>query len=77
MPTLLVLVLILFSFVAGFAYSQWLDTTPGLPAEFNALRYVWSILSRLYPRLYVRTGAEFRLLHYEKLALSKTIYIFY
>ena len=48
MPTLLVLVLILFSFVAGFAYSQWLDTTPGLPAEFNALRDVWSILSDDY-----------------------------
>lgn len=47
-PTLLILALIVLSFVAGFAYSQWLDTTPGLPVEFNALRDVWSVLSNNY-----------------------------
>ena len=48
MPTLLVLVLIVLSFGAGFAYSQLLYTTPELPDEFNALRDIWNILSDDY-----------------------------
>lgn len=48
MPTLLVLVLIVLSFGAGFAYSQLLYTTPELPGEFNALRDIWNILSDDY-----------------------------
>jgi carboxyl-terminal processing protease len=48
MPTLLVLVLIVLSFGAGFAYSQLLYTTPELPDEFNALRDTWNILSNDY-----------------------------
>lgn len=48
MPTLLVLVLIVLSFGAGFAYSQLLYTTPELPDEFNALRDTWNILANDY-----------------------------
>lgn len=48
MSTLLVLVLIVLSFGAGFAYSQLLHTTPELPDEFNALRDIWNILSDDY-----------------------------
>ena len=48
MPTLLVLVLIVLSFGAGFAYSQLLYTPPELPDEFNALRDTWNILSNVY-----------------------------
>ena len=49
LPTLLVVVLIILSFGAGFAYSQLLTgAAPELPAEFNALGETWELLSEDY-----------------------------
>ncbi len=49
LPTLLVVVLIILSFGAGFAYSQLLTgAAPELPAEFNALVEAWELLSEDY-----------------------------
>ncbi|MCK4697431.1 MAG: PDZ domain-containing protein, partial [Dehalococcoidia bacterium] len=49
LPTLLVVVLIILSFGAGFAYSQLLTgAAPELPAEFNALGEAWELLSEDY-----------------------------
>ena len=49
LPTLLVVVLIVLSFGAGFAYSQLLTgAAPELPAEFNALGEAWELLSEDY-----------------------------
>lgn len=49
LPTLLVVVLIILSFGAGFAYSQLLTgAAPELPAEFNTLGEVWELLSEDY-----------------------------
>jgi len=49
LPTLLVVVLIVLSFGAGFAYSQLLTgAAPELPAEFNALGETWELLSEDY-----------------------------
>jgi len=49
LPTLLVVVLIILSFGAGFAYSQLLTGAAAeLPAEFNALGEAWELLSEDY-----------------------------
>lgn len=49
LPTLLVVVLIVLSFGAGFGYSQLLTSaSPELPAEFNTLGEVWELLSDDY-----------------------------
>lgn len=49
LPTLLVVVLIILSFGAGFAYSQLLTgAAPELPAEFNALGEAWELLLEDY-----------------------------
>jgi len=49
LPTLLVVVLIVLSFGAGFAYSKiFTPAAPELPAEFNTLGEVWELLSEDY-----------------------------
>ena len=49
LPTLLVVVLIVLSFGAGFAYSKlFTPATPELPEEFNTLGEVWELLSEDY-----------------------------
>lgn len=49
LPTLLVVVLIVLSFGAGFAYSKiFTPASPELPAEFNTLGEVWELLTEDY-----------------------------
>jgi len=49
LPTLLVVVLIVVSFGAGFAYSKlFTPAAPELPEEFNTLGEVWELLSEDY-----------------------------